>query len=438
MFIHSNARLTRVLFVALLFFPGDLVALGQSETPRRESVEITAEDGSKSRATLHLPKTSNPKTAVLIMYSGQSMENHWALAPLAMAGFLASGHAHRFNLTSSSDPRNEAIILDIAAGIRYLKKERGVEHVVLWGWSGGGALMSQYQREAETNPPGRSSATPTGEPPNLNVFDLPKADGIIFHAPILGSYQSMLRRVDPSLTDEDDPLSYGPSLDMFNPANGYRPAPQSSKYSSEFLERFRSVQLERMARIERLAWQYVRQEEFYMALRNRPDFAQRTPEEQRLIEVGSAGRLMVLYRLAADPTSNDLSIDPSDHTTGMWMSGSDPKALNGSLGSIYGGFVVTPRRFLAQRASVAKSSTVDNVRYIAAPTLIVHGTADSGVFLGDTQAIFDALKAPDKKRMLIVGAGHDLEPWGPKAGNRKQREEAMVAIIAWLKERFAM
>lgn len=434
----SSIGITRFVVTAAMLLPLSLPALSQTEEVRRETIQITAEDGGKSRAALHLPKNANPKTAVLIMYSGQSMESHWALVPLARAGFAASGHANRFTLVTTPGRNNEEILLDIAAGIRYLKKERGIQHVVVWGWSGGGALMSHYQREAETAPPGRSRATPTGDPPDLNKFDLPKADGIIFHAPIIGSAQSMRNRIDPSVTDENDPFSYDPSLDMFNPANGYRPPPESSSYSKEFVKKYRAAQATRMERIEKLASEHVREQDFYKKLRQQPDFALRSPEEQRLIELRSVERFMLIYRMAADLRYNDLSLDPSDRTVGLWMSfqGTDPKELNSSLINNHGVFVFTPRTFLDQRASVSRSSTVDNVRFVSVPTLIVQGTADGGVFLEDTQAILEALKAKDKKRTLIAGGGHNLDPWGPKAGEGKQREEAIAAIVDWLKQRF--
>ena len=47
---------------------------------------------------------------------------------------------------------------------------------------------------------------------------------------------------DPAITDETDPISVDPNLDMYNPANG-------PSYSAEFVQRYRQAQIARNHRI---------------------------------------------------------------------------------------------------------------------------------------------------------------------------------------------
>src|SRR5581483_12075520 len=99
--------------------------------------------------------------------------------------------------------------------------------------------------QAETAPPNRVSHTPAGDPPDLNKYDLPKADGLITLNAAEGEGIHLAHHLDPSITVEEDPFSYDPSLDMYNPANGFRLPPEETHYSKEFLDRYAKAQQER-------------------------------------------------------------------------------------------------------------------------------------------------------------------------------------------------
>src|SRR5437870_14478 len=83
------------------------------------------------------------------------------------------------------------------------------------------------------------SQPPANDPPDLNQFDLPPLDGTVCMAAHEGEGIIFLHRADPAVVDEDDPLASDPSLDMYDPRNGYRPPPVSSKYSPEFIARYK-------------------------------------------------------------------------------------------------------------------------------------------------------------------------------------------------------
>ena len=58
-----------------------------------------------------------------------------------------------------------------------------------------------------------------------------------------GQAGMVLLSLDPAIVDENDPKKVDPTLDLFNPANGYRKPPEASKYSEEFLARYRQGSL---------------------------------------------------------------------------------------------------------------------------------------------------------------------------------------------------
>ena len=111
-------------------------------------------------------------------------------------------------------------------GLELWLRERGYERVIAVGNSGGGTLYAFYQAQAVTLPPGRFVDTPAGEPCDLNACVLPALDGMVHIATHLGQGKLMLDNIDPSVVDETDPLSVDPSLDMYNPDNGFRVPPK--------------------------------------------------------------------------------------------------------------------------------------------------------------------------------------------------------------------
>ena len=157
-----------------------LVALaGRSTPPDAVTIEvptIRAADGGVSRGVLYWNPASHPKTVVVSMHPSSDNQRHFTLRPAAEHGYAGFGLAGRF--TGQDGGIHEEVLLDLAAAITWLKTERGFTHVVLVGHSGGGSLMAYYQSQATTAPPGRYKATPAGDPPDLNAYTMPPADGL--------------------------------------------------------------------------------------------------------------------------------------------------------------------------------------------------------------------------------------------------------------------
>jgi alpha-beta hydrolase superfamily lysophospholipase len=404
----------------------------------KEPIQLKAEDGDRSRGMYHYLRGRQPKTAVLIMHPRGDSTSHFILEPLAKAGYGAFGMASR---TAGISGIHEELLLDVAAGVKYLKS-RGVQEVILAGHSGGGSLMAYYQAQAETAPPNRVKETPGGDPPDLNKFDLPKAAGLITLNAAEGEGLHIAHHLDPSVTDENDPFSYDPSLDMYNPDNGFRVPPEATKYSPEFLERFYKAQQERAKRLVEIARGYIREQNFYRDLMKSPGFKNLSLKEQLMIERRAQfERPMLLYRTRADPRYFDLTLDPNDRTLGHYFAGIAKEGVNRSDLQNWSKEerlrTVSPRAFLSTESIASNARMWENLGKISAPVLVVNSSADPGIHPSEHHKAFESAASKDKEKAWIIGGNHSFLPEGPKAGEGDQREQTVDVISNWLGKRWS-
>ena len=211
--------------------------------------DLVTVDGAHVTGVLRVPPGA--RTAVTVMHPRQDVTHH-ALVPY----LLAAGHA--VWTQGSRSPNNdlglihEQALLDFAAG-HVLLREQGFDRVVTLGHSGGGPLAAFYCQQAGLAPADRLAAAPSGRLVPLAKAVMPLPDGAVFLAPHPGQGPLLERVIDPSVSDESDPLSLDPDLDPFSPANGFAAAPQSSAYPAEFVARYRAAQADRIRRIDAAA-----------------------------------------------------------------------------------------------------------------------------------------------------------------------------------------
>ncbi len=242
-----------------------------------EVAPLTAEDRGEAKGVLY--SKGGEKTVVCLMHPRADMSRHYAIPYLLEAGYPDFGTEGRW-------PGNdiacihEMLLPDIAAGVTFLKEKRGFERVVFIGNSGGGSLYTFYQAQAVTAPPGRLTTTPAGDLYDLNRFTLSPADGMVILAAHLGEGKFLQKAVDPSVTDENDPLSGDPTLDMYNPANGFKAPPTPSKYSQEFIQHYRAAQTARVARIDAIARRYIEEQRYFQELSRQLEFDSWPTERQ--------------------------------------------------------------------------------------------------------------------------------------------------------------
>ncbi len=401
---------------------------------RTELIQLKAEDGGRSKGAYYRPEGKHPKTAVLIMHPRGDNTIHFILQPLARNGLGAMGMMSR---SAGHSGIHEELILDVAAGVRFLKSQ-GVENVILAGHSGGGSLMAFFQAQAETAPPNRIEHTPAGDPPNLNEFDLPKAQGLITLNAGEGEGLHIAHHLDPSVTDENDPFSYDPALDPYNPDNGWRVPPQISEYSASFVDRFRAAQQARAERLVEIARSKIRRQNFYRDLMKSPEFEKMDLKDRLMVERRAQfEEPMLIWRTRADVRYFGLALDASDRTLGHYAAGFGRRSDLQNWSHERRLRSVTPRAFLSTESIVSNARMWDNLKIVSLPLLIVNSTADPGVHISEGHEAFRVAASKDKEIVLIEGGNHSFLPEGPKAGEGNQREQVVEAITSWLQKRWS-
>jgi hypothetical protein len=408
--------------------PTDFSALPHGT--RVDNIAFTAEDGPTSQGVLY--RLGGERTVVCVTHPRGDLTRHYMTPYLLEAGYAVCGFTHRALITDFA-LMHEAMVLDIAACLRRLKDDFGFDRVVLLANSGGGGIFGLYQWQAETAPPGRLGETPSGDPPDLNRHDLPAADGLILLATPFGESSVVTRGLDPSVLDEDDPLSCDPSLDMYDSRNGYREPPESSRYSKEFKERHHAGQQQRLAQIDAKARALIAEQRRYQAQMRDPGYAALPIDERSYIKRRAADTPpMLVYRTDASLAFCDLSMYPSKRAVGTFFM-ADTQFLNFCRQTI--GQFKAPRAWLSASSGLSSNSTLRKaLPHIAVPTVVIAFTADRGVYPDDAEEML-ALSVTDDKQLHFVDGDHFGLPV-EGLGDPAPRDTVAKLLAAWLRERF--
>jgi len=401
-----------------------------------ESLVLRADDGRQLRASYWTPTaTPRPRVAVIAMHPRVDFLHHYTFPRLVAAGFGCLGAMTRYG-NDDTDAEHEAMLLDLAISIRFLKQRRGVEKVVLLGNSGGGSLSTFYQAQAELKPSERLKTSPAGTPTRFDVVDMLPADALALVAAHRGQGKVLGACIDPSVVDEGDPLAADPELDLYDPRNGFREPPWWTELSEEFVQRYREAQDARVRRLDAIARSRLEDARDAALEAGRGDFDELPyGERQRLLRRRTLERVMVVHRTMANPSYIDRRLDPSPREYGSLLS-DRPDLMNYA----YLGFArtVTPRAWLSTWS--ARSSNADlvaNVAKVRAPTLYVSAEADREIYpRADVEPITRAIGASDKTVATISGARHYFEPpFGETEAPDVER--LMDVVVPWIRERCA-
>ncbi len=368
---------------------------------QREPVRLVSPDGALVRGVLWTPPAGTPwKTAVILSHPRGDFGVHYACPLLAAAGHAVLGFGTRY-MNNDTDCLHEKCIVDVQTAHDEMIR-RGAEAVVLLGNSGGGSLMAMANAE-------------------LGI-----GDGWVGMAAHPGEGVFMLQVIDPSVTDEDDPFSTDPELDMYDPDNGWRPWPEPSSYDTEWLRRYRAAQVERVARLDAVAKAALAENiEAYGELKSVDSSADpHRWKELRRRTVFS--KYLTIYRTLADPAYLDLSIDPDERAMGSLFAFPDPFDANYARMGL--ARTMTARGWLSTWSGLSSGAKLaDTMPEVTVPTLLVHPTADTEIRVWQAKEIVDAAGADDITYVEMKGALHYLEG---------DRPEAMATVADWLEARF--
>ena len=319
---------------------------------------------------------------------------------------------------------HELALFDVAAGLNFLRGQ-GFKKIVLLGNSGGASLYAFYVQQSALEGGRRLVRTPGGRPTKLDTLTMPEIDGFVFVAPHPGQGLLLMGCIDPSVTDERDPLSVDSSLDALDPKNGFSEPPAPSKYSAQFLERYRAGQRARVAKLDAIAKDMIA---------TRMDARKKTKDggDEHLRRIGAHTPIMTVWRTDADPRCFDLSIDPSDRDYGtLW--GEDPRASN--YGAVGFARNCTPEAWLSTWSGLSSNATlVKTAPSIRQPTLLIEYTGDLSTFPSVAKDIFALIGATQKSHIRVRGDHHGR---ALAKGEDLGRNIAGGKVRDWLREHFA-
>jgi hypothetical protein len=370
----------------------------------------------EDRAVAHgwLYARGGERTVVCLMHPRANFSRHYLVPGLLEAGFAVLCIDSRW-LGNDSTLIHEVVLLDVAAALRAIRPR--FSRVVLVGNSGGGSLFSFYLSQALAPAGARLLDTAAGDPFDLNRFELPAADAMIYLAAHPGEGHYLLHAIDPSLRDEGDPVSCDPALDLYDPANGFAEPPKESRFAPAFLARYRAAQRARVERIDAEARRRVEKRRSARARWQKTGAA----EDRRL---SIATDFLVVYRTDADPRCVDLSLDPSARGYGsLW--GVRPDLIN--YGAVGFGRVVSPEAWLSTWSGLSSRAEIEKTgARITLPCLLVEYEGDNGIFPSDQELIARSLGTKQLSRVRVAG-----DHYGFPA--QQGRDAATAAIVAWLR-----
>ena len=366
----------------------------------RESIRLVTPDGALVRGLLWTPPNGKWKTAVILSHPRGDFSVHYACPLLAAAGYAVFGFSTRY-INNDTDCLHENCIIDVKVAHDEMIR-RGAEAVVLLGNSGGGSLMAMAHAE-------------------LGI-----GDGWVGMAAHPGEGVFMLQVIDPSVTDESDPFSRDPALDMYNPDNGWRPWPEPSSYDPAWLEIYRAAQIARVARIDAVAKQSIADAEEAGQQLEGIHKSTNLAEWRDLRARRVFTKYLTIYRTLADPAYLDLSIDPDQRPMGSLFAFPDPFEANYGRGGL--ARTMTARGWLSTWSGLSSHAKLaDTMPEVKVPTLLVHPTADTEIRIRQAQEIVANSGAADSTYLEMKGAPHYLEG---------HRVEALAAVAEWIGKRF--
>jgi hypothetical protein len=425
----ARIRLASILLGVTLMGMLAAPAGAQIDSVTREYVQLRPQ----TYGVLYSPNVLGAESSVglILMHPNSDFVRHIGCTELAQRGFRVLCINGQYFNTRREYMIWEQVPLDVKPAITYLRNLAGIQSVVLLGHSGGGQLMPFYQNLAENGvaacrAPGRF--TQCGD----ELAGLPPADGVVLLDAHHGYSANTLTSMDPAVRDESSPNVVDPSLDVFNPDNGYNAA--GSTYSEDFKHRYFRAQAQRMLKLNDKALArldaivqgkglYTDDEPFplargqarmwqldpslishtrgaYPVLKSDGSVVVEIPHSVRVAGVtpGSGGAPSLTARTNASFESGAVM-----YTVRSWLSSNALK--------------VDPDRYYVTEDDIqgidwnsSNTSTPANLEGMRAPLLILSMTGH--YWMVPAEIFFQHAASEDKQLAFVDGASHNLTPCG--------------------------
>lgn len=409
----------------------------------------------RAKAAFYRPDTGQPHVGILLIHRTSSFLSHPACTEFPKRGFAVLCMNGRFD-NNEVQVRFEEMALDVKAGVEFLRRQPGITKVVLFGHSGGGPTLSFYQAVAEAGVgfcKDPRKLTQCGD----ELAGLPPADGVVFADAHAGNPVFVLRGLNPSVTNEQNPPGPpNPALDPFDARNGYD-ANGRTHYSPDFQARYFAAQSARMNQLIVQAQDIERR----MAAGSYP-----YPDNDILLiprggnpGPGLRGSAMLF---ALDPSIVGLmstqaarKLLKNDGTVATQIIRSvllpDRSIREANLSFDVGSKLFSIRSFLSANAirstnaldgidyCSTNNSTICAVQSIAAPVLFT--AMGASVFIRDNELAYGLSRSADKDFVVIEGATHSAftpctECEQPKESYSNSVKNFIDYAAHWINERF--
>lgn len=378
-----------------------------------EAIGLATPDRAATTGLLHRP-AGEPRALVCLMHPRVDFTRHYLIPPLLRAGYAVWAQRSR-NVNNDATTIHEQLLIDVATAHAHLER-LGFERIFLLGNSGGASLYCLYLQQAALEPADRLADTPSGVAVDLTQR-MPPAAGLILLAPHPGQGELLLHCIDPAVADEDEPGATIPELDLFDPANGFQEAPESSSYDAAFLSRYREAQRQRVLRIDARVEALLRERGELRRLGKGGD------EPARRAALAPA--FVTVPRTDADPRTVDLGLDPSARDYGS-IFGRRPDVTN--FGAVGFGRLTTPHAWLSTWSGTSSRAALRlTTPEIHVPTLVIAYTADNSVFPSDVRTVCADLGAEEVSRVDVDG-----DHYGYRPGSEARAPQTAAAVVEWL------
>jgi pimeloyl-ACP methyl ester carboxylesterase len=447
--------MTTKRFVGLLLMWAITFAFAPFQAASQSKPEYIPLGGGVKGVLYRPDKNPTPHVGVIIIHRTSNYLQHQGCTQLSTRGFMVLCMNSRFD-------NNEALVdweliaQDVRRGVDHLKNTQKMSKVVLFGHSGGGPTTTYYQAVAEVGPSycqGANKLTECDSSGSRSVAGMIPADGIVLVDAHPGNTVNALRAINPAVNNENRPDLLQPSLDPFNPANGYNPNGPST-YSAEFQKLYFAAQAERHNEwIDRALYIRQRMVEGKWIYPDNDDITIGRGGGSQA-GGGAGANLFVMDPSIVCCTNAPAKLLKNDGTVVTQIVKSvrvaDPSRAEGNATFDDGTKDLTVTSFLSANA-IRATDSLDNdkidwcssnnstpcaLRVITVPVLIT--VMGAHYFINDGEYFLSQAKSADKDFITIEGATHGIGPCGNCPGGPYNNvvPNFYNYVASWINARF--